>query len=108
MTTRLPTREQVTTILEKVRAEPEGPDQALAIERLEAQLAELDEPTSDALVGPDADLDEPLPDEDAAVPAKPAAPAPASTPPGKPAPPFGKKPDEAAKKPDNKPNSKPF
>ncbi|HET9144174.1 hypothetical protein [Actinophytocola sp.] len=84
MTTRLPTRDQLTTMLAAVRAEPEGPDQAVAIERLEAQLAALDE--GEGLTGPDADLAEP---EDealttAATPAAPAAPAPAEKPDKKP------------------------
>jgi hypothetical protein len=108
MTTRLPTRDQVVAVLEKVRSEPDGPDRATAIERLEAQLAELDEPGPDTLTGPDADLVEELPDE----PAPPAAPAPVpaatSTPPKK-APPFGAKPaSEPGKKPDAKPDNKPF
>lgn len=54
MTTRLPTREDLTALLEAVRNEPEGPDRAAAIEQLEAQLAALDDP--DTLEGPDMDL----------------------------------------------------
>lgn len=105
MTTRLPTRDQLVSILTAVRSEPEGPDQAAAIERLEAQLAALDEPDANTLVGPDADLvAQPLDEDVAAKPAAPAAPAP----PAKPAPPFGKKPDEPAKKPDDRANNKPF
>jgi hypothetical protein len=75
MTTRLPTRESLTTLLEAVRAEPEGPDRAAAVEQLEAQLAGLDDP--DALVGPDADLAEPDEAAGHAAAAKPAADAPA-------------------------------
>lgn len=106
MTTRLPTRDQVVAVLEKVRSEPDGPDRATAIERLEAQLAELNEPGPDTLTGPDADLVEELPDE----PTAPAAPAPAAPPSApKKAPPFGAKPaSEDAKKPGDKPNNKPF
>jgi hypothetical protein len=106
MTTRLPTRDQVVSILEKVRAEPDGPDRATAIERLEAQLLALDEPEPGALTGPDDDLVEKPLDE----PAAPAAPAPvpaATTTPK--APPFGKKPAAEPGKPaDDKADKKPF
>lgn len=106
MTTRLPTRDQVVAVLEKVRSEPDGPDRATAIERLEAQLAELNEPGPDTLTGPDADLVEELPDE----PTPPAAPVPAATPTApKKAPPFGAKPASGdAEKPGDKPDNKPF
>lgn len=97
MTTRLPTRDQLLSILESVRAEPEGPDQAAAIERLEAQLAELDDPGADTLTGPDMDLVEPDPEATTPTPVAPTAPA---------AKPFGAQPkvgDEPTEKPDNKP-----
>lgn len=54
MTTKLPRREDLTALLEVVRAEPDGPDKATAIEQLEAQLAALEEPG--VLTGPDEDL----------------------------------------------------
>lgn len=82
MTTRLPTREDLTALLEAVRAEPAGPDQAAAIEQLEAQLAALEDP--DALTGPDEDLAEPSVAPEAASPAAPAAATPPAKPVGKP------------------------
>jgi hypothetical protein len=81
MTTRLPTREDLTALLEAVRAEPEGPDRAAAIEQLEAQLAALDDP--DRLVGPDEDL---APED----PGQESAPAPAEAAADTPAKPVGK------------------
>lgn len=100
MTTRLPNREDLAAMLDAVRAEPDGPDKVVAIERLEAQLADLDEPGPDMVERPDADLAERPPEEE--TPAAPVDPAPA-----KPAAkPFGAAPkgeDEPAKKPDNKP-----
>ena len=69
MTTRLPSREDLTATLDAVRAEPDGPDKALAIERLEAQLADLDEPGPDMVERPDADLAELPPEEEPAKPA---------------------------------------
>lgn len=110
MTTRLPTRDQLHSILEAVRSEPEGPDQAAAIERLEAQLADLDDPSSDALTGPDEDLvEQPAEQEGAPKPAPAptvasAPTGPSNKPPGKP---FGKKPEEG-KQPEKRVNNKPF
>lgn len=101
MTTRLPTREQLTTMLASVRAEPEGPDRAAAIERLESQLALLD--AGEGLEGPDADLNEP--EDETLTTDAPAAPAP-TPPPAKPGVPKATdKPDE---KPEGKPDNKPF
>jgi len=100
MTTRLPTRDQLATMLAAVRAEPEGPDRAAAIERLEGQLAALD--AGEGLEGPDADLAEP--EDEELTPAAPAAPAAAT---GKPAPPFQLGAQQGGKPP-AKPDNKPF
>lgn len=97
MTTRLPNREDLAVMLDAVRAEPDGPDKVVAIERLEAQLADLDEPGPDMVERPDADLAEkPLEEE---TPAAPVVPAPAAKP--FEAAPRGE--GEPTKKPDNKP-----
>lgn len=89
MTTRTPDRETVVTLLEQVRAEPEGPDRASAIEVLEAQLAALDDPANREEPWPDADLFEAV-----AAPEEPAVPT------GEPAPPAE---EESPAKPVGKP-----